>query len=186
VFVVADERLRENMKDRVRNRLALFELRKPDRIRQLAEHQQQKVNEDFHKSPLEIAQAVMQCYRHLFYPSHMPMPGTAEPIAHTALEAHNVSDNPGNGQTHVTRVLRENKKLLADGDQPDAPAYVRDQTPLKVKGEITTQTLRNEFRKAPKLSVLLADGPLVRCVREGIEAEVFVYREGNQVWGKGD
>lgn len=186
VFVVADERLRDNMKERVRTRLALGEIQKPDRIRLLAEHQQMKVKEEYQQSAFAIAQAVVLCYRHLFYPSHLPMPGTQEPIAHTAIEAHNVADSPGNGQVHVARVLRENKKLLDQGDQPDAPGYVRDQTPLKIKGEISTQALRNEFRKAPKLSILLSDGPLVQCIREGIEAEVFVYREGNQVWGKGD
>ena len=186
VFVVADERLRENMKDRVRLHLALAELRKPDRVGQLAEHQQEKINEDYHKAPLAIAQAVVQCYRHLFYPSHLPMPRTNEPIGHSAIEAHNISDNPGNAQIHVARILREHKKLLDQGDQPDAPAYVRDQTPLKIKGEISTMELRNEFRRAPKLSILLSDNPLVHCIREGIESDVFVYREGNQVWGKGD
>src|SRR5262249_14811768 len=186
IFVVADERLRENMKDRVRTRLALAELRKPDRIRLLAEHQQMKINEEFHRAQLDIAQAIVACYRHLFYPSHLPMPGTSEPIAHAAIEAHNVSDTPGNGQVHLVRVLRENKKVLDQGDRPDAPAYVRDQTPLKTKGEISTQALRNEFRRAQKLSILLSDGPLVQCIRDGIEAEVFIYREGNQVWGKGD
>lgn len=186
VFVVADERLRENMKDRVRTRLALIELQKPDRIRLLADHQQLKVREEFQQSTFAIAQAIVQCYRHLFYPSHLPMASTTEPIAHTAIEAHNVSDAPGNGQVHVVRALRENKKLLDQGDHPERPSYVRDQTPLKVKGEISTQVLRNEFRRAPKLSILLSDGPLIQCVRDGIEAEVFLYREGNQVWGKGD
>ena len=186
VVVVADERLRENMKDRVRHRLALAELRKPDRIGQLAEHQQQRIEEDYRKGPWDIAQAVMQCYRHLFYPSHLPMSGTTEPIGHTALEAHNVGDDPGNGQIHIVRKLREHHKLIDQGDPPNAPAYVRDQTPLKTKGELSALDLRNEFRRAPKLSILLADGPLIQCVRDGIETDVFVYREGNQVWGKGD
>ncbi|MHB1424619.1 MAG: ATP-binding protein [Gemmataceae bacterium] len=186
VFVVADERLRENMKDRVRTRLALFELQKADRIGQLAEHQQQKIKEDYLKSKLEIALAVMQCYRHLFYPSHLPMAGTTEPIGHTALEAHNVSDDPGNGQVHVVRKLREHNKLIDEGDKPNAPAYVRDQTPLRIKGELSTLDLRNEFRRAAKLSILLSDSPLIQCVRDGIEADVLIYREGNQVWGKGD
>ena len=186
VFVVADDRLRENMKQKVRRRLALHELRKPDRIRQLAEYQQRKVDEHYEKLKLEIAVTILHCYRHLFYPSHISMPGTTEPIAHSAIEVHNASDSPGNGQVHVTRILREQKKLLGEGDQPDAPSYVRDQTPLKTKGEITTAALRNEFRKAPKLSILLVDSPLITCVREGINSDVFIYREGDQVWGKND
>ena len=97
-------------------------------------------------------------------------------------------DKPGEGegQMVIARVLRDQKKLLGDGDPPDAPAYVRDQTPLKTKGEISTQELRNEFRRAPKLSILLTDSPLVLCIRQGINSGVFIYREGDQLWGKDD
>jgi hypothetical protein len=56
-----------------------------------------------------------------------------------------VTDSPGNGQVHVARVLREQKKLLDGWDKPDTPSYVRDQTPPKTKGEITTGALRNGF-----------------------------------------
>jgi len=186
VFVVADERQIKNMKDRVRRRLALQELRKPDRKRVLAAHQQEKVEDEFQKSSLEVAEAILQCYRHLFFPSNLPMPGSSEPIAHAAIEVPHASDSPGNGQLHVARVLTENHKLLSEGDTPEAPTFVRDQTPLKLKGEPSTLELRNEYRRAPKLSMLVSNGPLVHCIRQGIESEVFIYREGDQVWGKGD
>ena len=186
VFVVADDRQVKNMKDRLRRRLALQELRKPDRKRLLAEHQQNKVEEEFQKSSLQVAEAILHCYRHLFFPYNVPMSGTTEPIAHAAIEVPNASDSPGNGQAHVARVLRENRKLLGDGDTPEAPTFVRDQTPLKLKGELSTLELRNEYRRAPKLSMLVTNSPLVACIRQGIDSEVFIYREGNQVWGKGD
>ena len=186
VFVVADDRLREEMRQAVRHRLALEQLRHPDRVRDLADHQQRKLNELFEKAPFNIAVSIMQCYRHLFYPSHIALGGGDAQLAHTAVEVANASEKPGNGQTHVRRALREQKKLLSSGDDPDAPAFVRDQTPLRTKGQITTLDLRNEYRRAPKLSILLDDEPLIRCVRDGIEHDVFVYREGELVWGKGD
>ena len=186
VFVGADERQVTNMKDRIRRRLALQGLRKPDRKRLLADHQQNKVDEEFQKSSLQVAEAILQCYRHLFFPYNVPMAGSTEPIAHAAIEVSNASDTPGNGQLHVARILREHHKLLSDGDSPEAPTFVRDQSPLKQKGELSTQELRNEYRRAPKLSMLASNGPLVACVRQGIESEVFIYREGSQVWGKGD
>ncbi len=186
VFVVANERRVENMKDKVRRYLALCELRKPDNIRQLADHQQRKVNEEHSQSSFQIAEAILHCYRHLFYPSHIPMNGSDELIAHSVIEVTKASDSPGDGQRHVQRILHEQKKLLDENDQPDAPTYVRDQTPLKTKGEITTIDLRNEFRRAPKLSILLSDTPLKNCIRQGIDLDVLIYREGNQVWGKGD
>jgi hypothetical protein len=186
VFVVADERLRENMQSVARRRLALAELRKPEHIRVLADYQQRKVNEEYDQSRFKVAEAILQCYRHVFYPSHVRMPGTQLDINHTVIELVNASDNPGNGQFQMARILQEQKKLITAQDKPDAPAYVRDQTPLKTKGEITTLALRNEFRRAPKLSILLSDTPLAVCIREGIHASVFIYREGNQVWGPGD
>ena len=174
------------MKDRVRRRLALAKLKGTDRINQLAAHQQEKVKEEYQKSPLQCAEAILHCYRHLFFPYNVPMAGSVEPITHAAIEVPNASDTPGNGQLHVARVLREHHKLLSDGDSPEAPSFVRDQTPLKQKGELSTLELRNEYRRAPKLSMLVSNGPLIACIRQGIDSEVFIYREGNQVWGKGD
>lgn len=187
VFVMADERQIKNMKDRVRRHLALKELRKPDPNRKLADHQENRLKEDSQKSPLTVAEAVLHCYRHLFFPYNMPMAGAGStPIAHAAIEVHNGSDSPGDGQLHVVRVLREHHKLLQFGDTPEAPSFVRDQTPLKQKGEISTLELRNEFRRAPKLSILMSDSPLIACIHQGIESDVFIYREGSQVWGKDD
>ena len=184
VFVAADERQVKNMKDRLRRRMALQELRKPDRKRLLADHQQNKVDEEFQESEFQVAEAVLHCYRHLFFPYNIPMPGTTEPIAHAVIEVPNASVNPGNGQDLVARVLREHHKLLGDGDTPEAPAFVRDQTPLKLKGELSTLDLRNEYRRAPKLSMLVTDAPLKACIRQGIDTEIFIYREGTQVWAR--
>jgi hypothetical protein len=186
VFVVADERYREDMKQAVRRKLALQELKKPERMRDLADHQQRTVSEEFDKSDFRIAQAVMQCYRHLFYPSHIAVGGGNVQLGHTAVELVNVSSDPGNGQVHIRRALRDQKKLLEAGDQPDAPGFVRDQTPLKTKGYLTTQELRNEFRRAAKLSMLLDNGPLIQCIRQGIDNGVFIYRQGELVWGPRD
>jgi len=186
VFVVADERYREDMKQSVRRKLALQELKKPARMRELADHQQMDVNRQFSQADFGIAQAVMQCYRHLFYPSHISVGGGNVQLGHTAVELANVSSDPGNGQLHIRRALRDQKKLLESGDQPDAPGFVRDQTPLKTKGFLTTQELRNEFRRAPKLSMLLDNGPLLQCIRQGIDGGLFIYRQGELVWGPGD
>lgn len=186
VFVASDQRAIPNMQDRISRALALKELLKAERIRDLAPYQQERVKEEDKKSRHYVATAVLQCYRHLFFPHHLAMPGSDLPVAHAVIEVHNASPDPGNGQAQVARVLRDHNKLLGDGDKPEAPTYVRDQTPLKQKGEITTADLRNEYRRAPKLSILLTDNPLISCIRDGISTDVFIYREGEQVWGKGD
>jgi hypothetical protein len=186
VFVAADHRGAENMRTLVRRFLALEELTQPQHQRDLADYQKKKVRGDHEEMRLAVAMAILQAYRHLFYPSANPMSGATQPIGYTLIELSGQGDNPGNGQVQVERVLREQRKLLSLGDTPDSPQFVRDQTPLRIRGEVTTALLRDEYRKAPKLSILLHDGPLMQCIRAGIEQGVFVYREGNQVWGKGD
>lgn len=186
VFLLADERQRENMRTQVRRRLALQLLKKPENIRRLADYQQRKLNEEFEGSAMAVAESILHCFRHLLYPSNSPMGDGSLPLAHTVIELSNASDQPGDGQRHIVRLLRDQQKLLANADQPNAPGYVRDQTPLRTKGTGSTFDLRNEFRRAPKLSILLGDEPLIACIREGIDQGVFVYREGDQVWGKGD
>jgi hypothetical protein len=62
---------------------------------------------------------------------------------------------------------------------------VRDQTPLK-KGQITTGALRGEFRKDPRLPILIGDENFMKLVRKGVEEEVYVYRSGDLLLGKGD
>ncbi len=185
VFVAAAENGIANMQTLARRKLALGELRKPSNQQELADYQIQKVNAEYHELDLKIAQAILQCYRHIFYPSASPMAGTTLPLGHTILELTN-PDNPGNGQMHVERVLYEQKKLLTARDAPDSPAFVAKETGLAGRGEMTLQQLRLEYRKAPKLSILLHDTPLLECVRAGIQQGRFLYREGNQVWGPGD
>ncbi len=185
VFVAAAQNGIANMQTLARRKLALAELRKPSNQQDLADYQIQKINAEFHELDLKLAQAILQCYRHVFYPAASPMPGTQLPIGHTTIELTN-PDNPGNGQMHVERVLYEQRKLLTARDAPDSPAFVAKETGLLGRGEMTLQQLRLEYRKAPKLSILLHDTPLLQCVRDGIAQGRFIYREGNQVWGPGD
>ncbi|HOY69108.1 MAG TPA: DUF499 domain-containing protein [Candidatus Ozemobacteraceae bacterium] len=186
VFVVADERLRGEMKTAMRRHLGLQDLLVSGQLEELADHQQRRLKEEAEKSRTTVAIAILQCYRHLFYPSHSGSFGSEARLGHTTIELPNASDSPGNGQLNIRRALYAQKKLLASGDKPDAPAFVRDQTPMKTKGAMTTLDLRSEFRKSANLSILLSDDPLISCIRLGIEQSVFVFREGELVWGKGD
>ena len=186
VFLVADKKERENMANQVRRHLALRELEKPAAMSKLADYQQDKVRREIAHSKFLMAQSIQLCFRHVFYPASSPFAGATLPMGYCAIEVTNPSDKPGEGQRHLARILRENKKLLGQDDPPDAPAYVRDQTQLKTKGVMTTRDLRHEFRRLPRLSILLGDSPFLACIRNGVDNDVFVYRENDQVWGKGD
>ena len=185
VFVAAAEDRREEMRRRMSYRLALQALKKPERLRDLADHQQDKVRELEARSEQELALAIQHCYRHVFYPSR-DRPGESDAdLAHTAIDIQSASEQPGAGQQQIVRVLRDLRKLRLPEDEPDSPTYVRDRTPLK-NGEITTLSLRNEFRRDPTLPILIGDDLFIRGVRRGIEQGAYVYRRGELLFGPGD
>ncbi len=186
VFLVADEGMRDEMKAKVVRRLALEAMRVPDRLAELAEHQQDKVKELHQRAEQEIAVAIQQCYRHLFFPSRTLKVGDGDvDLGHTAFDTPSASDSPGAGQKQVVRALKDMNKLLQDEDNPLAPKYVRDVTPLK-KGQISTAELRGEFRKDPRLPIMLGDGNFVKLVRKGIEDGQYIYKRDELLAGEGD
>ena len=187
VFVVADETRTDEMRKKTVRRLALAELIKPGRIDELADHQQRKVRELEQKSEMEVATAIQQCYRHVFYPSRQRLPGSPVDMAHAAVDIHTASEKPGSGQQQIVRTLREsaNQKLRLSEDPPESPGYIRDRTPLK-KGQISTAALRDEFRKDPALSIHAHDSVLIRAITQGIQQGDYVYRRGELLCGPGD
>ena len=184
-FVVAEGARKEEMRRKTYYRLALRELKKPERLIDLAEHQQDQVRELESRSEQELALAIQQCYRHVFYPSRNRVGASHVDLAHTAIDIHSTSEKPGAGQQQIVRALRDLNKLRLPEDEPDSPAYVRDRTPLK-KGQITTLTLRDEFRRDPALPILHGDSVFIRGVRRGIEQGEYVYRRGGLLYGPGD
>ena len=185
VFVVADDHRKEEMRRRTVQRLALRELKKPERLQDLAEYQQAKVRELEARSEQDLAIAVQQCYRHVFYPSRDRVGASDVDLAHTAIDMHSTSDKPGAGQRQVVRALRDLSKLQGAEDEPHSPTYVRDRTPLK-KGQITTRMLRDEFRRDPALPILIGDDIFIRGIRRGVERGEYVYQKGDLLYGPGD
>ena len=185
VFAVADDARKDDMRRKTSHRLALLELKKPERQGGLAEHQQAKVRELAARSEQELAITIQQCYRHVFYPSRDRVGASDVDLAHSAIDMHSASDQPGAGQRQIERALRDLRKLRLPEDEPDSPAYVRDRTPLK-KGQITTLALRDEFRRDPALPMLVGDDIFIRGVRRGVERGEYVYRRGDLLYGPGD
>ena len=172
------------MRHRMVRRLALRELKKAERIGELAEHQQVKVRELESKSETELAVSIQQCYPHVFYP----------------LRDDRVKDDPDSGTPRSTLPPRARRrawdsvrwsvrcattKTTVDRRRARSPAYIRDRTPLK-KGEITTRALREEFRRDPGLPMFVGDDVFVSGIRRGIEQGDFVYRRGDLLYGPGD
>lgn len=186
VFVVADETKVAEMKRAIVRRLALEELKRPDRVKELADHQQAKVFELEKKSETEAAIAIQQCYRHILYPSRNALGGAGSvQLAHSVIDIQNASERPGSGQLQVVRQLQSQNKVRDASDAPDSPSYIRDRTPLK-KGQMTTRDLRDEFRRDPSLAILLSDDVFRKAIRKGIEDSVYIYKRGDLLAGAGD
>ncbi|BAZ91525.1 ATP-binding protein [Raphidiopsis curvata] len=185
VFLVAEDATRDEMKDKMVYRLALAAMRTPDRLSQLPQHQQDKVNELYQKSEQELAIIIQQCYRHLFYPSKTRLDNTNIDLAHISIDLPSTSQKPGIGQQQVIKALSDASKLLTESSEPPAPNYIRDNTPLK-KGQISTAQLRAEFRKNPRFSIMLSDETFIKMVRKGIEQGIYIYQNGDLLNGKDD
>ena len=184
LFVATDDDGKAEMQRRARLRLALRALKRADRLRDLADHQQDQVLEMEARSEQELAIAIQQAYRHVLYPSSNRVDGEVS-LAHTAIDIHSAADQPGVGQRHIVRALRELRKLRLPEDEPDAPVYVRDRTPLR-KGQMTTLALRDEFRRDPALPMLIGDDTFIRGIRVGVERGDYVYQRGDLLFGPGD
>ncbi len=184
IFVVAEDAMIENMRQAMARRLALGVMKTADRLVELAEHQQAKLREMDAGAETLVAIAIQQCYRHVFYPSKSGSIGAAH-LAHTSLSLPAAAEKPGAGQQQIVRQLRDQRKIRAPEDEPDAPNYIRDSTPLK-NGQITTAALREEFRRDPNLPMLLGDDTFLKGIRLGVEQGAFVYRRGDLLFGRGD
>jgi hypothetical protein len=186
LFLLADEMKVQDMENAMRRRLALTELKQPHRLAELAEHQQENLRKEDSEADAYVAIAIQNCYRHLLYPSRNSLEGSGGPqLAHASIDVQNASEKPGSGQLQVVRQLQAINKLRDAHDHPDSPSYIRDRTPLK-KGQISTGSLRDEFRKEPSLPILLSDEVLRKAINNGIDEGIFVYRSGELLAGPGD
>ena len=189
VFLIADDDKRDEMKNKMIYRLALEAMLHTDRIKQLASHQQNKVNGLYSGSEQAIALAIQQCYRHLFYPSkNNQIDGANVDLAHIAFDLPSTSDSPGRGQAQVLRALRDNtnpSKLLRSEDAPTSPTYVRDNTTLR-NGQISSADLRLEFRKNTKFPIMLGDDNFKALVNQGVKEGVYVYKRSDLIFGQGE
>ncbi|MCR5814188.1 MAG: DUF499 domain-containing protein [Desulfovibrio sp.] len=186
VFIVAEEGKIEDMKSKMRHRIALEDMRIPANQIDLADHQKEQLKEKYKKSEQEAAICIQQAYRHVFFPSRNKVQGASVDLGHTTVEYHNASANPGSGQAQLVRVLTDLNKLRRDGDNCDSALFMIERTPLKREGKISTLELRNEYRMEVALSMMVGDKNFIASIINGIETGEFVYQDGDLICGKGD
>lgn len=104
VFVVAEEAKINEMRREMARFLALQELVKPQRMAELAQHQQNTLLEWSRKAGGRLKTAIQLCYRHIFYPSRQPVSPDTE-LAHSAVEVHQ-NDNLDNADNVLHAFVR--------------------------------------------------------------------------------
>ncbi len=110
-FAVADAGRKEELRRKAVRRLAPRALKKPKRLVDPAEHRQTRIRELEARSEQELAITIRQCYRHVFYPSRDRVGAGNVDLAHSAIDVHSTSDQPGAGQRQIVRALRDLRKL---------------------------------------------------------------------------
>jgi len=63
------------------------------------DYQRGKVKAEYEKLRLDVAMAILQCYRHLFYPSSTRMTGTQLDLGYTIIELSGAGDSPAMDST---------------------------------------------------------------------------------------
>ena len=185
VFLAAQSNSVNHIEEKARRRLALEKLRKPESLNTFPDHQKNKIQEDYKKSEFELATALAEGYRHLYYPSHNKTHTFTVQLKHILIEKPTSANRPGDGQFQVLETLRRENKIQEEGSIGDSPTYVESKI-FGGRNEISLQGLKNEFRKSPYLSMLFSDSPLINMVQNGIRSGVFIYQLGEQLWGQGD
>ena len=184
-FLLADQARKDEMKHKMVRRLALNELRRPERLNEFPSHQQDRIKEWYQRLRAGAGPGHPAVLPARLLRLQAPRRGGRLDLAHSAIDVQTAFDKPGQGQKQVIEVLRANNKLRLPEDEPDSPTYIRDRTPLK-KGTITTAALRAEFRRDPALPILVGDDCFVKGIRRGIELGEYVYQSGDLIHAKGD
>ena len=173
------------MRAKMIRRLALIEMKKPERLKELAEHQQNKVKELESKSLTELAVAIQQCYRHRVLSVAESDRRQATLISRIPPWTSMRRQSSGRRSAGESRSLQDLNKLRLPGDEPDSPTYIRDRTPLR-KGQITVAALRESSVATQRCRSWLRTTPLLRRSIKGVEQGEYVYRRGDLLYGKGD
>lgn len=178
LFLIADRDNTDRVRQQARRLLALERLVTPSRIEQLADHQQKEVKRKYQNAKSDLAIAIQNSYRHLYYPDNSG-------LQHATIETQATAAQPGSGERAVIGCLADANKLSQDG-APPSPGYLRDKTPLGREGVLRGDDLRSEFRQNLALPIVLSDDVIIKCIDKGVKEGSFIYQYDDLLYGPGD
>jgi len=188
-FLVGDDQFRGNMTDVARYALAVERIVANKNLTStLSEEQRNKLDEKKKKSELELAEAVITCYRYLYYPSAAD--GLFEedrfPLRQYTLKVDKAADlQKSNQQKVILEALIGLQKVVAGNVPPPGASYVEDKVWPKGKTFVSALDLRMLFAQKPYLPLILDPDTLKKTIRDGVEQGIWVYQHGELVYEKG-
>ena len=162
------------------------QLRDPERLAELAEHQQDRVKELYRRSEQEVAArhpAVLPARLLSVRATASRAPASISTTAPSTCRAPPTS--PARARRRWSGCCATSTSCAWRTTRPTRPPTSATARRSK-KGQITTADLRAEFRRDPSLPMLIGDDIFVKAIRQGIEPGEYVYQSGDLLYGKGD
>ena len=186
LFLVADADAVTHTVEQARRYLALRRiLDDPDRFREFAPEQQQRLRSMGDEGELLLRVAITRMYRHLYYPD-AAAPDRHGKLAHALLPAQDQAGVARDQSQLVLRTLRDLDRVLT-ADSPDlAPKFVRDRAWPANAERVTPLQLRQEFASRVTLKILLDLNKLKEVIKLGVRTGHWLYYDPRRgcAWGK--
>ena len=188
-FLVGDEQFRGNMVDVARYALALERIVANKNLTStLSDEQRNKLDEKKKKSELELVEAVITCYRYLYYPSAADglFEEDSVPLRQYPLKVDKAADlQKSNQQKVILEALIALQKVVAGNVAAPGASYLEDKVWPKGKTYVSALELRLIFAQKPYLPLILDPDTLKKTIRDGVEQGLWVYQNGELVYEKG-
>ncbi|HCJ11338.1 MAG TPA: hypothetical protein DHW14_09295, partial [Clostridiales bacterium] len=183
LFLVCDERHREEMVHKAREAEAIRRLMdNPERQKLLSPEQRRRLRARRDESELELRVAVHRAYRFLYYPSS-DAPKSAAHLARETLPAQDQGDIRQDQSRVVLEVLRRLEKVYTADDPPIAPELIKRFAWTRGAREVAVAEVVRAFAMRRALRILLDVRPLREGILQGVRRGLWVYF--NPAEGKG-
>lgn len=179
LFLAADARRFETASAAARRRLALQDLEKSPLFAGLAQQQKDELRQRRDQAGVDLAVAIQQAYRHIYYPSRDT--GGVALLRHAVIDMPQGGAKPGDGERQIIASLR-NVKLRLAGDSPGSADFLVRRTGLK-SGKASLAGLWADFHEDPGLPMLESPQVLHSGLKTALAQGSLVYRRGEFIAG---
>ncbi len=175
LFLVADKDRRERMVDLAQKYLAIQIIKEDrDRMGELAEEQQDRLQTMYEQSGLNMRVAITKCYRFLYYPD-AGAPEGYDNLKRETLPGQEQGEVVDDQCQVVLAILKRLSKVLDSEEDPLNAQFVRAKAWPQNRGSLSTEDLRKAFAQKEGLQIILDINQLKATIANGIQTGTWVY-----------